>query len=488
MSAVKVAQGCARHPAGDTDERSLVMGRARSGEADKVRSMLKMKAFPFTESRLEQARKAVLDGLLDTDESGRRAWRDADCRGLSVVVNEKTGTTVFYFVGKVNGQTARKALGDIESVRLTEARQAVGRLRFDRSLTSVLVPRPADDDEGGPADRTPVVKGVMDAYLDAHEEGRWLPGNRSRKPTDRTMKFYRDLRRAVMVEKVRRKRAGSDEYHWVNGEDFEALTLQAFADRLPAIHAALVKRAPVQGNRMRQLVSNVYAYAADAGLWSKANPVLGTGKADRLTKTPEQARTRTLSDAEWKRLDAAMKADAPLWRALFTFSMLTLQRMGACRHARWDDITLTGADAAWKIPAKWVKGRRSGHVVPLADTPQLLELLRARRKAVPKSCPWVFPATEGDGPVTTYKSAWKRILERSKLWSDDKEQRPRPHDLRRTGGERMTSAGIPLQTVTKALGDAPSSAGMVAKVYAQVADAALKDAYAAMSRRGSRRR
>jgi integrase len=135
-----------------------------------------------------------------------------------------------------------------------------------------------------------------------------------------------------------------------------------------------------------------------------------------------------------------------------------------------------------------MKGRKSGHVVPLANMPQLLELLRARRKAVPKSCPWVFPATEGDGPVTTYKSAWKRILERSKLWSDDKEQRPRPHDLRRTGGERMTSAGIPLQTVTKALGDAPSSAGMVAKVYAQVADAALKDAYAAMSRRGSRRR
>jgi integrase len=448
--------------------------------------MLEMKAFPFTESRLEQARKAVLDGLVDTDESGRRSWRDADCRGLSVIVNEKTGTTVFYFVGKVNGQTTRKALGDIESVRLVEARQAIGRLRFDKSLTSVLVPHAADDDEAG--DTTPVVKGVMDAYLDAHEAGRWLPGNRSRKPTDRTVRFYRDLRRAVMMEKIRRKRKGTDEYETVDGEDFEQLTLQGFADRLPAIHAALVKRAPVQANRMIQLVRNLYAYAADAGSWKGPNPATGTGKADRLTKTAEEPRQRVLTDAEAKRLDTAMKADAPLWRHLFMFSMLTLQRMGAVCNARWEDIDMKGKDAAWTVPKRWMKGRRSAHRIPLAGIPQALEILRARRAMVQDGCPWVFPAAEGDGPVATYKTAWKRILERAKLWSKDKEQRPRPHDLRRTGGSRMVTAGVPLNVVTRALGDAPSSVAMVAKTYAVVVDDALKDAYAAMSRRGPRRR
>jgi integrase len=442
--------------------------------------------FSFTEARLEQARKAVLEGVVDTVADGRRSWLDADCAGLRFTVNSSTGSSVFYYQGKVNGTTVRRALGDTDAVRLVEAREAVRRLRYDRTVTGALAPRKRDADE--PTDRTPVVKAVMDDMLAAHAAGRWLPGSRSKPPSDRTVKFYADLRRAVMVEKNRRKKKGTDEYETVDGEDFEQLTLQAFADRLGDIYRKLQKRAPIQANRALQLWRNLFAYAADAGLWAKANPVLGTGKADRLTKTPEQARTRTLTEAEWKRLDAAMKADAPLWRDLFTFSVLSLQRMGACRHARWDDITLTGADAAWRIPAKWMKGRRSGHVVPLANMPQLLELLRARRKAVPKSCPWVFPAIEGDGPVTTYKTAWRRILEAAKLWSDDKEQRPRPHDLRRTGGERMTSAGVPLQTVTKALGDAPSSAGMVAKVYAQVADAALKDAYSAMSRRGSRRR
>jgi integrase len=290
-----------------------------------------------------------------------------------------------------------------------------------------------------------------------------------------------------MVDRLKRKKKGTDQFEVVVVEDFEQLTLQGFADRLGDIYEKLQRRAPVQANRAIQLWRNVYAFAADSALWSGANPAIGTGKADRLTKTPERARTRTLSDAEWRRLDKAMSADAPLWKDLFTFSVLTLQRMGACRNAKWSDVTLTGPEACWRIPARWMKGRRTGHVVPIAKDPQLLELLRARRKAVPKSCEWVFPAPEGDGPVTSYKTAWRRILERAKLWSKDADQRPRPHDLRRTGGARMTEAGVPLQTVTRALGDAPSSASMVARVYAQVADAALQDAYAVTARRGRRR-
>jgi integrase len=460
------------------------MGRARRAAQSGEKGIFHGVSFPFTESRLEQARKAVLDGLVDTDESGRRSWRDADCKGLSLVVNEKTGSSVFYFVGKVSGQAKRTALGDTDAVRLVEARQAIGRLRFDRSLASVLSPRAAADDEAG--DQTPVVKGVMDAYLDAHESGRWIPGNRSRKPTDRTMKFYRDLRRAVMTEKIRRKRKGSDEYDLVDGEDFEQLTLQAFADRLSSIHAALVKRAPVQANRARQLFSNVFAYARDAGLWHGLNPAVGTGKADRLTKTPEEPRQRILTDAELKRLDAAMKADSPLWRHLFLFSMLTLQRMGAVRHARWEDIDMAGKDAAWTVPKKWMKGRRSAHQIPLGDMPEALEILRARRAMVPASCPWVFPGEDMEA-ARNHDKAWERIIRRAQLWSEDREQRPRPHDLRRTGGSRMVTAGVPLNVVVKALGDSASSVGMVAKTYAVVVDQALRDAFAATSRPARRR-
>jgi hypothetical protein len=52
----------------------------------------------------------------------------------------------------------------------------------------------------------------------------------------------------------------------------------------------------------------------------------------------------------------------------------------------------------------------------------------------------------------------------------------------------MTAAGVPLQTVTRALGDAASSAAMVARTYAQVSDEALRDAFAASAGRGRRKK
>jgi integrase len=431
-------------------------------------------SFPFTEARVAAACKAASPE--DADAAGRRSWRDESCKGLTLVVNLRSGSAAYYYQGKANGQTTRRAIGDVDVVRLEEARQTVNRIRFDASFAAAAAPRPSEPEDAAPdgSDASPVVKAVMDAYIEAHAAGRWLPGTRTKTPTDRTMENYRDLRRAVMSDKKTR-------------EEFELLTLQVFADRLPAIHAALSKRAPIQANRAVQLWRNMFAYAADAGIWTKPNPAVGTGKADRLARTTEQSRQRVLNDAEWKRLDTAMMAEDPLWRDLFTWSLLTLQRMGACCRARWEDIVMTGAAAEWTIPAEDMKGRRSGHVVPLAGIPAAIELLRARRKAVPKSCPWVFPGADLE-PARNYDKAWRRILERAKLWTEDRERRLRPHDLRRTGGSRMVTAGVPLNVVTRALGDAPSSVAMVAKTYAVVVDEALKDAFKAIGKRGSRRR
>jgi len=425
-------------------------------------------SFKFTEARIDAARRAAR--IEDADTSGRRSWRDEDCKGLTLVVNVRTGNAAFYFRGKLDGKTTRRALGDVDVVTLKEARQAVGTIQYDRSAAATFSPRPTESDaDAAPADDSPLLADVADAMLDAHAAGRWLPGNRSKPPSDRTVKFYRDLRRAQLAP-------------------HEAKTLRQFAGELPTVYATLQAKAPIQANRFLQLVRNVYGYAAASGQWDAANPALGTA-ADKLTRTPEQARTRTLSDAEWKRLAQALEQDQPLWRDLFTMSLLTLQRMGAVCHMRWDDVSLDEDDAVWRIPARYMKGRRAGHVVPLGELPQALDILRTRRGIVPAKCPWVFPAAEGDGgPARNYDKAWDRIIRRAGLWSEDRDQRPRPHDLRRTGGARMTTAGVPLQTVTRALGDAPSSVGMVARVYAQVADDALRSAYRATSKPQRRRR
>lgn len=473
MSGSPVAQGCAENTP-DGEAEGVVMPRAAGGQAVDFENPV----MPFTEARVAAARQAVRDGLVTTDESGRRSWRDADCRGLTLVVNEKTGTSVYYFVGKLAGKAVRQAVGDIETVRLQEARLTVNRMRYDRTAAAALAPRrPAADEDGG----TTTVGSVMDDMLAAHEAGRWLPGTRTRKPLPRTMLNYRNLRRAVMVDKPSGSKGKAP------AESFEGLTLAAFADRLGDIYGKLQDRAPIQANRALQLWRNLYAYAADTGLWDGPNPALGDGRAARLTRTVEQPRQRVLTPAEAKRLDAALQADTPLWRDLFRFSLLTLQRMGACCRARWDDITLTGKGAAWRIPAEDMKGRKGGHAVPLADIPEALTLLRARRKEVPESCPWVFPAAEGDGGhARNYDKAWDRVIRRAKLWTNDRSRRLRPHDLRRSGGSRMVEAGVSLVTITAALGNAPESAPMVGRTYAVVTDPAVRDAFAAVSRRGRR--
>jgi integrase len=424
------------------------------------------RSFPFSEARVERARQLVAEGDIDVDASGRRSWMDADTTGLSLVVG-KGGSGTFYFVGKVAGRAVRRSLGDVDVVRLNVAREVVGRLRYDRTVAAAIMPRPAEPTDDIPADNGPTVGDAVLEMLDAHEAGRWLPGSRSRVPTDRTMKFYRDLRRATLA-------------------DHEGLTLKAFAEQLPDVFAALRKRAPYQANRFLQLVRNLYGHAIDRGSWQAPNPAMGTSKADRLTRATEAHRTRFLTDTEYGKLTKALESDDPVWRDLFRASVLTAQRMSAVANMRWDDIDL-GHDPSWRIPAKYMKGRKAGHTVTLnADA---VAMLKARRKVVPKGVDYVFPAPTGDViRADSWKTAWKRIITRANLWHEDKDRRPRPHDLRRTAGARMTAQGIATPIVTKALGNSASSAGMVAKVYAQVADEALRDAFNATTSMGGKRR
>jgi integrase len=418
------------------------------------------KSFPFTEARIEQARRLVTDGTLDTDASGRRTWRDSSPggRGLALVVNEKTGGAVFYFIGTgPEGRTVRRAIGDAAVVRLDEARTAVGRSRYDGTAAAMLAPRPKAD---APAAVERTVGEVVAEMLDAHAEGRWLPGTRKRPPTERTVKFYRDLRKARLTP-------------------HEGLTLAEFAAALPGIFAAVREAAPIQANRLAQLARNLFAYAIDNDEWTGSNPAVGGPKTNRLTRSPEMPRTKTLT-ADWPKLAKAIEAEGQPWCDLFLTSILSLARMGAVCGMRWDELVLEGKEASWTIPAARMKGRKAEHRIPLGEIPELLAILRARRKLVPKDCPFVFSGRFGR-PVSNYKDPWRRILERAKLDYEDRAKRPRPHDLRRTGGELLVTSGVSLPVVVRALGNAPSSASMVAKTYAIAADEAMRSAYSAIS-------
>jgi integrase len=419
-------------------------------------------SFPFTDARIAHARQLVADGEIDTDANGRRSWHDEKCRGLVLMVNGASGSAHFYFSGSASrgGRTIRRALGEVENVPLWKAREAVSSARYDRSRMALLMPREsAAADAEATASPEKTLGEVVEAMLSAHEAGRWLPGRRKRAPLPKTVLFYKNLRRATLTP-------------------HEGLSLAAFAERLPGIYETIQAKAPIQANRFAQLVRNLYSYATDAKLWTGANPAAadaGRG-ANRLTRTPEQTRTKTLTD-DWPRLEKAIDAEGQPWGDLFRVSLLSAMRMECVRQMRWEDLSLNGKEPAWNIPPEWVKGQHGGHRIPLQ--PELLALLRQRRKTVPTDSQFVFPGRSGR-PVVGYAKAWQRALKAAKLDSKDRSKRPRPHDLRRTAGERMTTAGVPLSVVVRALANRPSSAAMVARTYAQVADDALRNAYGAI--------
>ena len=113
----------------------------------------------------------------DADDRGRIVWRDEACTGLTLRLNVQTRSAAFYFVGKVAGRAVRRALGDVEVVTLQEAREAVNRLRFDRTVAAVLTPRPADDEADEAGDPSPPVGEVADAMIAAGFPSRSTAGN-----------------------------------------------------------------------------------------------------------------------------------------------------------------------------------------------------------------------------------------------------------------------------------------------------------------------
>ena len=410
--------------------------------------------FSFTRERVATAVEyARLHGLT-------REWRDSHQAGEGLTLRVGPKRASYYARIRVAGKMVGKLLGRAdgpERLTVDAARKELTRLRAGVAPTT---PKAAKADTG------PTLGEVRRQYLTAHAKGTWKPGNRKQAPTETTIANYRTIQDAHLAP-------------------HDGKTLAQFAAVMPTVHAELRDTAPFAADHLRKQVSIVYQYATDKGLWSGTNPAVGSKATGLITTEPPTCRTRYLSDDEWEALVDALRAGSnPVYFDLFTISILTGQRMGAVRHMGWADLTLTGKAVCWKIPKEFMKGRRGGHTVPLDVLPEVLEILKRRKKNRDGDSEWVFPMpTDPTQPLVWYRGPWKTAIKRAGLWSPDKNMRPCPHDLRRTCGARMTAARVPLQTTTKALGNSPASVSMVAKVYAQVDDGALSDAFSRAAHR-----
>jgi integrase len=405
------------------------------------------RAFRFTPTRIEAACRAVAEGAVPTDGSatGRVQWRDADVPGLFLRVTANgTGTfTLFY---KRDGKPIRKAIGPVDVVGLAEAREAAGRLRYDRTAAAKVAPRKAE-----PADALTLDQ-VWQAYIAEAEAGTFTVKRPIRPNTARS---YRGVWGASLFDH------GGRPLPWV-AENIEQLVkpLQA---------------TPYAANRALALLSLLYRFASQRGMWAGPNPVADALRQNRLARHEEKPRQRFLKEDERRRFrQACLEAGEP-WGSLFVFAAETGLRKRALLGLRWAHVhaqrkrgRFVAAGAALVIPADIMKAGRSDHGVDLR--PEALEALERRWAARPDGM-----ADDQDGPVfswpdgsplssSPYERAFHDICKAAQV------KGLRPHDLRRDLGARLVAAGTPLPIVAKILGHSPASIAMLARTYAPVSD------------------
>lgn len=425
------------------------------------------RSFRFTPSRIEAACRAVAEGYVQLDSSGRVQWRDADTPSLFLrVTRNGTGTYTLFF--KRDGRPIRKAIGPVDVVGLAEAREAAGRLRYDSTTAGKIAPRQRA------AARGPTIQEVFDAYIQAAEGGLFKVGRRRQAITDRTAQGYRDTFNATL------KQHAGESLAWL-ADNVVALHQQIGTPAGKGKHAKPGR--PYQANRMLQTVRNIFTYASSRGWWSTANPCVDPATGGMVAKFAEHARDRILSDEEEERLAEALAGEPAVWRDLFTLALLTGRRMAAVCSMRWADVDL--GRKVWTVPRDRMKGRKAAHGLTL--DPDAVAILR-RRQADAGDEEWVFPAIRSPGPITVWKVAWGRIRKAAGLHHKDRARSVRPHDLRRSWGSRLIEAGVPTVTVNAALGNSPSSVSMTAAVYMHVPDAVQAEAISvAFKRRQARK-
>jgi integrase len=380
------------------------------------------RAFPFTESRIEEAIRLVRGGAAETKANGRRVWRDAGSpNGLHLVVGLKGAA--FYRIAKVAGRKTEVRIGDALAMRVTKARDAARALAAgDKSAAAPAVRIRTD---GATVDE------VWRRYIEAASSGDFIAGRK--RTAESTLESYGFLYRPHIKPKYGKR------------------SLHALAADVHTLHKKLRDK-PVVANRLLQVVSNMFVFAARSGLWDKPNPTLDPITGRTIRKHHVASRARFLTTAEATRVLAFAATEPDPWCDFWRLMILTGIRVSNVREMKWSQLDLRDAGATWAIPTT-----KNGqpHESPLSA--DAVAILRARLERAPKGTgkgkgvpvsEWVFPMAEDPTRcIADTDHAWNRVRAAAGI------KDVRQHDLRRTAGSWATQGGAPLTAVGQFIGD-----------------------------------
>ncbi len=223
------------------------------------------------------------------------------------------------------------------------------------------------------------------------------------------------------------------------------------------LHTAIgLRAAPGTANRYLSLLSGIFKHAIQHDL-VKENPAKG------IKKLPEaDPRQRFLSGDELSRFVVAVNVEAGSTTAnAIVLLLLTGLRRMELLSLRWSDVHLDSASA-------WLRKTKSGRGRHVVLNSAALNLLLKMKEQADSRCPWVFPASRGDGHLIDIRKAMARAMARANI-SD-----LRPHDLRRSFASLAVNAGVDLYQIKDLLGH--STVAVTQNAYAHLQQNTLRSA------------
>jgi integrase len=366
---------------------------------------------------------------LPTPETERAIYHDSDTRGLGVLV-QPTGYRSFFWFRKVDGRAKWKTIGAFPDISVEQARARAS------EYNSSIADWKAHDYEGPSPFKQQrnglTLEKVFEDYLETYRRGNAKNPDRS-VPEERAI-FKRHL--------------GS-----LSNRKLDSLR----REDLSSLHSEIGKEhGHYSANRVIQLMRRVINWAISEERWHGENP------AEGIKKFPEQERERFLQPDEVQRLFSELEREKNTDLRDFVYlALFTGARRGNVLAMRWAELSQTAdGDKHWTIPSP---KNRKPHIIPLV--PEALAVLEQRRQSIKEE--WVFPSEGKSGHVRDFKRGWKQLLKRAKITD------LRIHDLRRTLGSWMASAGISLPIIGAMLGHESLAA---TKIYARLQNAPVRDA------------
>ena len=377
--------------------------------------------------------KALTDAFIRTlapPASGRLEVADLRIAGLSFRVTANGARSwCFRFRDPRSGKPTRATIGGYPVVSLQQARERAGTLQRQVAIGENPVEHKRRERDTA-SSRT--FRALAERYLDEH----------ARRHKRSAGADERNLRLHVLPK-------------WKNRRYDEIRR----ADVIELVEGLVTAGKPTLANRVQALISSIFGFAMDADL------VAGNPCTRLRRRGVENTGRRVLSSEEIRQFWPAITRApvSPRVGLALRLILLTGARPGEVAGISRAELENVGdkGRARWVLPGARSKNSRA-HLVPLNEPARRLVISLVEKMG--EEDVYLFPSPSVSGkPITAHSLAVAMARFAASLdpntartWIDD---RPSPHDLRRTVATRLAELGIPKEDRDAVFNHTPSDVG-----------------------------